>query len=664
MRVTTSMYYKNMDINNNRVNKQLFDVNKQISSGMQIQYAYEDTDTFIETMNLDNEITTLTQARKSSESALKYSTNTDTTMNEYDTILRDFKVKLIAAANAAVQSPQSREAIAQELQSMRDHLINLTNTSIDGKFLFSGSATRTKPVNEDGSYNGNDEAMMAFIGSGIQQQYNITGADLLFGEETQTQRKITTNMAISNSVTNESLSGSDTIEEMMGLGAGAYSFYIRGTDSHGTSFKEQIDIPNPSIATVDALLSDIENLYGQGMVNVSLNDVGQIVIEDKFKGSSKIDFHMIGSDDNDYSNLTAASNIKEFISSGLTSAPGVGTPDAAVYDRTQFGSDSNILTSNVSQIVKPGMIDINGNEITNNFAVDSTRLGAVASGTTFDPDPDGNPHTKDSRYTGLDGQVIHLEGIDVNGAAFNVDINLFDGGSTVSGSANFNINDVNGNPVDAGRMTYRQLMDVVNMIVTDDLPTAYPTYEDAIKASNAKAETSLSHDGKITFLDRFNTSTSATISLYDANSSDFTNNVGSVLTFNTNNALSIRDPKTNFFSILDEAIYAVREGRLNADGSVSDEQRNTGIQNALQKLDDLMDHVTGEHTQAGAQSNALEYSIERNEILILNSEILRSEVLDTDVAEATMHMNQLMLNMQAIYSMTTRVSQLSLVNYL
>ncbi|MDX1295788.1 MAG: flagellin, partial [Sulfurimonadaceae bacterium] len=55
---------------------------------------------------------------------------------------------------------------------------------------------------------------------------------------------------------------------------------------------------------------------------------------------------------------------------------------------------------------------------------------------------------------------------------------------------------------------------------------------------------------------------------------------------------------------------------------------------------------------------------DRTEVLIVSSMSLRSDVIDTDVAEASLRLQQLSLNMQAIYSMTSRISQLSLVNYL
>jgi flagellar hook-associated protein 3 FlgL len=41
------------------LSKDLFDVNKQIASGLKIEYAHEDVGVFSQTMRLDNELTAL-----------------------------------------------------------------------------------------------------------------------------------------------------------------------------------------------------------------------------------------------------------------------------------------------------------------------------------------------------------------------------------------------------------------------------------------------------------------------------------------------------------------------------------------------------------------------------------------------------------------------------
>jgi len=85
MRVTNSMYYRSVfSPNKTRISEALFDVNKQISSGLKIEYSKDDVTVFADTMRLDNEITTLKQAKISTTNALKMSTQTDKTLNRVE----------------------------------------------------------------------------------------------------------------------------------------------------------------------------------------------------------------------------------------------------------------------------------------------------------------------------------------------------------------------------------------------------------------------------------------------------------------------------------------------------------------------------------------------------------------------------------------------------
>ena len=77
-----------------------------------------------------------------------------------------------------------------------------------------------------------------------------------------------------------------------------------------------------------------------------------------------------------------------------------------------------------------------------------------------------------------------------------------------------------------------------------------------------------------------------------------------------------------------------------------------------------MSHVESQHTVNGSQGQSLQHAIERSEILILNTSIIRSETIDTDLAEDSLKLQQLSLNYQALLSTVSKVSKLSLVNYL
>ncbi len=700
MRVTNSMYYRDMYGENNKIGQALFDVNKQISSGQKIQYAYEDAVTFIDTMRLDNEVTTLTQVKASSESGYKFSTQTDTVLGDFTKTLDSIKTKLVQAATAS-HSVTSMQAIANDLRGLETHLKNLSNTSINGKYLFSGSQTSTKPIGSNGEYQGNNEQLTAFLGYGISQQYNISGVELFLGNENTTARKVSTNVrhldlaalypdVMENTDTARSASEEhyitteSTIRDLMGdidtdtTNDSQSYFYIRATGHDGTAFKSKIAMNSDE--SVGDLIDQIENEFlanGNTSVDITINEYGQFEIEDKNAGSSKLDFHIVGAVDFDQTNdvngdgnnddadvddidllaqgetdfgniadgVSTATNtslhVREFIKSDYKDSAGNDILGYH-YDRTAFEVDGAFLKSSIAQIVKSD----------NSYAVDSTLLSEVASGSS------------------LDGTTLMLEGTDINGSAFTLQIDLQTAGSTFSldgGTTNYDIFN-NASPrvaTPADEMTYRQLMDVVNMVVTDNLPATVSTdtdYDAAIEASYAEGATTLKN-GKIVFEDLTATATQATMTLYDSNTNDFTASA-STMTFNANNALTIRDPQTDFFAQLDEAISAVEEMRYRADGDNTDDPRNVGIQNGIQIIDDLNEHVARMQTKAGSQSQSLDASVTRTDMLLINTKTLRSEVLDTDIAEATLTLQQLQLNYQAMFSTISKVSKLSLVNYI
>lgn len=702
MRVTQSMYYSNIYNNNNtKINKELFDVNKQISSGLKIQYAGDDVRTFAQTMSLDNELTTIGQIKKSTESGYKVSNQSDIIMNEFTTSMDRMRVLMVQAANGA-SSSTSLDAIAKELRGLEKHLKSLANTSINGQYLFSGSALDTKPIADDGTYQGNDVAMKAFVGSRNQEQYNITGSELFLGQEILTPREVTTNVVNKNLLdpVHSTLTTESKISELMGdkdeTKSNVSHFYIRGTKSDGTSFKDRIDMNETS--SIQNLLDGIETKFGDNLVNVSLNSSGEIVVSDKQKGSSKLDFHMVGAVDynsdyasgtavpadsaivtdidtldsaeTDYMSATSTSLfVKEFNKSGLTSATGAASNvEGLVYDRTQFVKDGATLSSNMPQVLKKThlveqgtlFVDTIKDDDENAFAKPSTLLSEVADTKKANGT---NPET----YT-LDGTEFKLTGKDVSGNTFDATIDL---SSSANGSSKFSIggNDyhiynVDGSKADADKVTYQQLMDVMNMVTTGTIPASDSAadYHTAIANAEKIGKTSLSYDGKIGFKDLTTTLTNASISMYDANSNDFSKDA-SVMTFNTNNSLTIRDPKTDFFKTIDTMITSVEDQKLYPDSS-SGNARNVGIENSIAMMDDLQDHVFRTQSIVGAQSNSLTNAKERTSLIEISTMSLRSSVIDTDLAEASLKLSQLNLNYQAMLSTVGKVSQLSLVNYL
>ena len=708
MRVTQSMYYNNIfGTNNSKLNKDLFDVNKQIASGLKIQYASDNVRTFTETMRLDNEITTIAQTKKSVQSGYKTSDQTDVSLNEFTDSMNRMRTLLVQAANDTNDNT-SRDAIAKELRGIEKNLRNLANTSINGQYIFSGSAVNVKPIAEDGTYKGNDVAMKAFLGSNSQQKYNIAGSELFLGEESNVQKQVTTNVVNASLLpSGGELTPSSSIAELMGdkdtVKLNQSHFYLRGTKSDGTSFKKIINLNDN--ATIQDLLSGIENSYAANTVNVSMNNNGQIIVEDKQNGSSKLDFHLVGAVDynsnytsgsavpadrakitnidaldgakTDYATSSATDYfVKEFSRSNLSSVTNTvtGNPtniQGLIYDRAEFEKNGSKLTSNAPQIIqkkhyvsdKGYVVDSIKKGEPNGFATGSTLLSEVAN-TKNEILPSTTPH---KTYT-IAPSTLNFDGKKINGTAFSATFNLPALPATASfsiGGSTYDIFNVDGTKVESDKITYRQMMDVMNIITTDTLPTTTNSandYHTATDTATFKGTTSLSYDGRLEFNDLTNANTKADIALYDANSKDFSKNA-SIMTFNTNNALTIRDPKTDFFKTINDIIQGV-ESYSNAPDANDPVVRSVGIQNAIAMMDDLQDHIFRTQATAGAQSNTLSKSLERVQTLEISTMSLRSSVIDTDLAESSLKLSQLTLNYKAMLSTVSKVSQLSLVNYL
>ncbi len=699
MRVTQSMYYNNIFGNNNsKLNKELFDVNKQIASGLKIQYASDDVRTFTETMRLDNEMVTIGQTKKSIESGYKVSNQTDVAMNEFTNNMNRMRTLLVQAANDTNDNT-SRNAIVKELRGIEENLKSLSNTSINGQYLFSGSAVSVKPISADGSYNGNDIDMKAFVGSNNQQKYNITGAELFLGEESSVKREITTNVVHNALVTGNTFTNTSTLDDLMGdkdkdtSTINTNYFYMRGTKSDGTSIKEKFSLA--SNATVQDLLDQIETSYGSGTVNVSMNSSGQITVADKIKGSSKLDFHIVGAVDysggsaadvTDIDNLDGGETtyppngnlfVQEFMKSGLNPASGAAKNiEGIVYDRANFTKNGASLTSSIPQVMKRShFASLNGQVVDtiadgdrNAFAKPNTLLSEVV-----DTQTEITPSTTPKTYT-IAGEELTLSGSDITGNIYDGKISFepVSGANNDGGGVKFTLNgtdyhvyNVDGTRVDPDKMTYQQLMDVTNMAVTGSFPASddADSYHAAVQNATTSGITKLTYDGKMKFKDLTQPITKASIALYDTKSDDFSSNKAAFASFNANNAITVRDPKTDFFKTINDMIQGV-ESYNNKPDANDTTIRNVGIQNAIVMMDDLQDHVFRTQSVAGAQSNTLSTSLERTQILEVGTMSLRSSVIDTDLAESSLKLSQLTLNYKAMLSTVSKVSQLSLVNYM
>ena len=776
MRVTNALFYTNAANNYQRNMQELFKVNTQISSGMKIQNSFEDNSIYVDTMRLNYEIATLEQVKESSSKAQTYTNNTDSILNQFIDSLDRFKTKMIQASSE-INSTTSLEALANELSFLREHMISLGNTSINGQFIFSGTSFTIKPIDADGNYRGNDGTMEALIGAGVKLPYNVSGQDLFLGQNSDYHRVLSTNVKMLNQIelhpsgnglpVEVYLNENNTIRDMVGDSDSDSSndpntiFYLSGRKSDGETFSKQLELSSSS--KISDLLEKIGHEYGNTstnkVVDVVINDHGQIEIKDLNSGRAFLEMHIFGAIDRDATAGTAGnasqadiddllslpnidiiefnnSNFKTSITATTISsredihAQGlfrVGYPmslqdgsfvdeatqlsafmpssvnhinvngtdvlasstvqdllaeivnqyggtarlengqiivenptttpmvliaentagaavsgfallDAMNYERRGFEKDGNTLNSNISQMV----LD------TNSFATNSTKLSEVSE-------------------VSLSGKQFIINGLNSSGSAFNAQIDFASPSTTFSldgGTTNYTIFDATGGQTAYNEITYRQLSDVVSMITSNNIPAsinAFSDYKSALVSSKNSVEVGLDYQGRLQIHDKLNSKSSIEFFMFDANADNST--VASTISFMANDSVKIADPNIDFYKNLDEMIEAVRSGTFRMDEK-SDNPRNIGMQNSLNRLDQLMDHFTKEQTKIGSYSNALSQANVRSQLLSINIQTIRSEVIDTDIGEAYMRFNQLSTSYQAMLSTVAKINSMSLLNYM
>jgi flagellar hook-associated protein 3 FlgL len=186
-------------------------------------------------------------------------------------------------------------------------------------------------------------------------------------------------------------------------------------------------------------------------------------------------------------------------------------------------------------------------------------------------------------------------------------------------------------------------------------------YSDLMQRAQYNVEVTLDYKGKIKVEDTKNSESKIEFSMYDNDADSMT--AASSLNFMTNNAVTIEEPNLDFFKDLDQMIEAVRSGNYRIDSDNAD-PRNIGMQNSLARIDHVMDHVNKEHTKIGSYSNALSRANERSELLSINVQTVRSEIIDVDVGEAYMKFNQLANSYQATLSTVAKINSMTLLNYM
>lgn len=182
-RISSSYGYQRVLSGLNLNLARLLQSQEQLSSGLRFQLPSDDPGAARRVLDLDRRLSGARRAQDALAAGQASLGEGASRLQEASGLIAEAREHIIQAMNG-VLDPDSRGLIGGELRSIREALLDLANSKIDGNALFAGSKTGSQPfveVTENGKkrvvYQGDTEAQTIEVG-GNKTAVNLSGLDV------------------------------------------------------------------------------------------------------------------------------------------------------------------------------------------------------------------------------------------------------------------------------------------------------------------------------------------------------------------------------------------------------------------------------------------------------------------------------------------------------
>ncbi|AMK74040.1 MULTISPECIES: flagellar hook-associated protein FlgL [Bacillus] len=159
MRVTQGMIQQNSLRYIGSSYSKLDKLQSQISSGKKISKASDDPVVAMKSLKYNTQLSQVQQYKSNASQAFTWLENTETNITEGIDILSKVRELAVEAQNDT-NGEAERQAIGVEVKQLKEQLLNIANTQVNGRYIFNGTNSDKPPVtdNGDGTYTISDTA--------------------------------------------------------------------------------------------------------------------------------------------------------------------------------------------------------------------------------------------------------------------------------------------------------------------------------------------------------------------------------------------------------------------------------------------------------------------------------------------------------------------------
>lgn len=134
-------------------------IQQQVASGKKINQPSDDPVTAVRGMFYRSSLNEIDQYKSNASDGLSWMTATDEALDEVTGVLHRVRELTVQGTNGT-NSDTDRYAIAAEINQLKEHLGEIANSQISGKYLFAGTDTKVPPFRADPNVPGSAKSFL------------------------------------------------------------------------------------------------------------------------------------------------------------------------------------------------------------------------------------------------------------------------------------------------------------------------------------------------------------------------------------------------------------------------------------------------------------------------------------------------------------------------
>ncbi|HLR65661.1 flagellar hook-associated protein FlgL [Virgibacillus alimentarius] len=181
MRITQGMLTNNMLRNLTNSYKKFNTYFEQLNTGKKISLPSQDPVVAMQGVNFRSQVAEIDQYKRNINEVYSWMDSSDTALDKATQTMQKLSELAVQASNDTYDE-LGRQSMKEEVKQLKEHLMEIANTNVNGKHIFNGTDIENAPIQTDGTGNvqlkNNSNPVEIEVSKGTKLKVNVDGSAL------------------------------------------------------------------------------------------------------------------------------------------------------------------------------------------------------------------------------------------------------------------------------------------------------------------------------------------------------------------------------------------------------------------------------------------------------------------------------------------------------